>query len=377
LAAQQNPSAPDEAGMIDAAMPSLLSRYIARRLLSSILFAYAVIFTLLFLVDFVDLLQESGSGSRASILDLILIGLQRTPLMAEEIFPFTVLFAAIAAFVSLSRKLELVVARATGVSIWQMLAPALLTAGLLGMGVTAIYNPASTWLKERAGDRRAELFMNWKDNAGTKWIRQQGFDDSSILRASESADHGRTLTGVTAFVFDKAGALKERIDASRAQFREGFWEMRGARVTRHGSPPESLDIFRLNSNLTEEQVAETIAAPETISFWDLPRVIAQWQASGIRTDKFQLQYQTLIARPLLYVSMVLIAAAVSLGFTRLGGVPRAILGGVIAGFVLYVGSEMAGDLGAAGFITPVVAAWSPSIVGVLLSVTVLLYQEDG
>jgi lipopolysaccharide export system permease protein len=363
--------------MIDATMPPLLSRYIARRLLSAILLAYLVIFTLLFLVDFIDLLSDSGSGSKVSVFDIIFLSLQRTPLMAEEIFPFTVLFASIAAFVSLSRKLELVVARATGVSVWQMLAPAVLTAALLGMAVTAVYNPASTWLKERAGDSRAELFSTWKDRSGPKWIRQQGFDDSSIIRASESANRGHTLTGVTAFVFDRTGALKERIDAARAEFRDGFWEMGGARVTRHGAPPESLDIYRLNTNLTAEQVAETIAAPETISFWHLPRVIAQWQASGIRTDKFQLQYQTLIARPLLYVSMVLIAAAVSLGFTRLGGVPRAILGGVIAGFVLYVGGEMAGNLGAAGFITPLIAAWSPPIVGVLLSVTVLLYQEDG
>ncbi|BCJ90855.1 LPS export ABC transporter permease LptG [Terrihabitans soli] len=361
----------------DATMPPILSRYIARRLITSILFTYAVIFTLLFLVDFIDLLQEAGVGSKVSVFDIVLLSLQRTPLMTEEIFPFTVLFASIAAFVTLSRKLELVVARATGVSIWQMLAPALLTAALLGMAVTAIYNPASTWLKENAGNRRAELYSDWKDSGGPKWIRQQGFDDSSIIRASESANRGHTLTGVTAFIFDRNGSLKERVDATHAEFREGFWEMRGARVTRYGSPPESLDIYRLNTNLTSEQVAETIAAPETISFWQLPAVIAQWQQSGIRTDKFQLQYQTLIARPLLYVSMVLIAAAVSLGFTRLGGVPRAILGGVIAGFVLYVGSEMAGDLGAAGFITPLIAAWSPPIVGVLLSVTVLLYQEDG
>src|SRR5262245_27573823 len=287
--------------MIDANMPPLLSRYIARRLLGSILFTYAIIFTLLFLVDFIDLLQDAGVGSKVSIVDLVLLGLQRTPLMAEEIFPFTILFASIAAFVTLSRKLELVVARATGVSVWQMLAPALLTAAVLGMAVTAGYNPVSTWLKERAGEQRAELFSNWKDSAGgPKWIRQQGFDDSSIIRASESAARGQTLTGVTAFIFDRNGSLKERVDAGRAELREGFWEMRGARVTRYGAPPESLDIYRLNTNLTPEQVAETIAAPETISFWQLPGVIAQWQQSGIRTDKFQLQYQTLIARPLLY-----------------------------------------------------------------------------
>ncbi len=363
--------------MIGAAMPSLLSRYIARRLLMSILVAYLVIFTLLFLIDFVDLLQDVGTSSKASIFDIVFLGLLRAPHSAEEIFPFIVLFAAIAAFITLSRKLELVVARATGVSIWQMLTPAVVTAAVLGLSVTAAYNPASTWLKDRASDRRSELFSEWKDSSGPKWIRQQGFDDSSVIRASESADRGHTLMGVTAFVFDRAGALKERVDASRAEFRSGFWEMRGARVTRYGAAPESLDIYRLNTNLTAEQVTETIASGDGISFWQLPGAIAQWQKSGIRTDKFRLRYQTLIARPLLYVSMVLIAATVSLGFTRLGGVQRAILGGVIAGFVLYVGSEMAGDLGAAGFITPLVAAWSPPIVGVLLSVTVLLYQEDG
>ena len=80
---------------MNATMPPLLSRYIARRLLASIVFTYVVIFTLLFLVEFIDLLQDAGVGSRVSIIDLVSIGLQCTPLIAEEIFPFTVLFASI------------------------------------------------------------------------------------------------------------------------------------------------------------------------------------------------------------------------------------------------------------------------------------------
>ena len=150
-----------------------------------------------------------------------------------------------------------------------------------------------------------------------------------------------------------------------------------ARVLRPGMAPESHPVYRLSTNLTPDQVAETVTSPETISFWELPRIISQWEASGIDTRKFRLQYQSLIARPALFATMVLIAVAVSLGLTRLGGVSRAILGGVIAGFVLYVGGEMAGDLGAAGVITPTVAAWAPPIFGVLMSVTVLLYREDG
>ena len=50
----------------------------------------------------------------------------RTPTVAEQALPFAVLFGSMIAFLNLSRKLELVVARAAGVSVWQILAPPLI-----------------------------------------------------------------------------------------------------------------------------------------------------------------------------------------------------------------------------------------------------------
>ncbi len=52
-------------------------------------------------------------------------------------------------------------------------------------------------------------------------------------------------------------------------------------------------------------------------------------------------------------------------------------GGVIAGFVLYVGTKLVGDLGGAGLLSAAVAAWSPAIVGSMFGILVLLHQEDG
>jgi lipopolysaccharide export system permease protein len=54
-----------------------------------------------------------------------------------------------------------------------------------------------------------------------------------------------------------------------------------------------------------------------------------------------------------------------------------VLGGVAAGFMLYVATELMGDLGAAGLVSPMVAAWFPVLVGSLLGTLALLYQEDG
>ena len=57
-------------------------------------------------------------------------------MLAEQIFPFAVLFGSMAALLQLSRKLELVVARAAGVSAWQFLQPGVLVAAAVGAVVS-------------------------------------------------------------------------------------------------------------------------------------------------------------------------------------------------------------------------------------------------
>ena len=49
----------------------------------------------------------------------------------------------------------------------------------------------------------------------------------------------------------------------------------------------------------------------------------------------------------------------------------------LATFVLYVAVKFVGDLGGAGLLSPLVAAWSPAVVASLLGAFALLHQEDG
>jgi lipopolysaccharide export system permease protein len=53
------------------------------------------------------------------------------------------------------------------------------------------------------------------------------------------------------------------------------------------------------------------------------------------------------------------------------------LGGVGAGFVLYVATKLVSDLGGAGVLSTPVAAWSPAIVANMLGALTLLNREDG
>ncbi|MFO4987265.1 LptF/LptG family permease, partial [Salmonella enterica subsp. enterica serovar 1,4,[5],12:i:-] len=84
---------------------------------------------------------RAGDSPTATTPSIIQLALYRAPSVAEQIFPFAVLFGGMFALLNLSRKLELVVARSVGISAWQFLQPAALVAGLIGLVSIGIYNP--------------------------------------------------------------------------------------------------------------------------------------------------------------------------------------------------------------------------------------------
>jgi lipopolysaccharide export system permease protein len=356
-----------------------LGRYIGLRFLRTILAVFAGFFALIYLVDFVELLRRSSDVEGANAGTVAFLSLLRTPAVAEQVLPFTVLFGAMVALLNLSRKLELVVARAAGVSAWQFLAPPLLVALLVGAFSVFVYNPLSAAMKQRADRIETKFFGKSGASAGDAgmWIRQRGGKGQSILRAERSADQGVTLGGVTAFVYDSEGRFVERVSAASAQLEKGAWRLEQARVLTPTQEPREVAVYSLPTNLHPDQVMQAFLPADAVSFWSLKDVAERTRAAGLDATSYELRRQVLLARPLFLFAMVMVAASFSLRFFRMGGVAKNVLGGVLTGFVLYVATKLVADLGGAGLVSAPVAAWSPAIGGALFGALALLSQEDG
>lgn len=89
------------------------------------------------------------------------------------------------------------------------------------------------------------------------------------------------------------------------------------------------------------------------------------------------QFNSLLSQPLLLVAMTLIAATVSLKFSRFNQSRSVILGGILSGFMLYVITVLVKAFGSSGVVPPFVATWIPVVVALALGATILLHQEDG
>jgi len=356
-----------------------LGRYLSLRFAKTILAVFGTVFTLVYTLDFVELMRRAGDAEGATPALMAQLAVFRTPAVAEQVLPFAILFGSMAALLQLSRKLELVVARAAGISAWQFLQPGIFVATLVGIASVTLYNPLSAQLKQRASQLESSIFSRGTKGGSGKdlWIRQKSLDGQAIIRAEGAVENTTKISRVAAFTFNDAGVFAERIEAREAVLRDGYWELKDARVLSMNEQPQAYETYILASNLEPSQVRQSFTPPDSVPFWSLDETIAQTERAGLDATRYRLQYDVLLARPLLFVAMVFVAASVSLRFFRFGGVSRMVLGGVTAGFVLYVGTQLMEDLGASGLVVPTVAAWFPAVVGSLLGTLALLYQEDG
>ncbi|RIK88720.1 MAG: LPS export ABC transporter permease LptG [Hyphomicrobiales bacterium] len=357
-----------------------LGRYFFMRYVALTFWFFTGAAAIVFIVSFTEISGQIGAAIEDSTAMALTIAALQTPMIMQQAVPFIGLVSGIVTLVALNRKYELVVARAAGISAWQFLMPICLGAFAFGLATLFALNPVASLGFERAQALEVEARSNGGAPASqpsAPWIKQRTDEGETIIGAQSTLNQGLTLVGATFLRIGEDGRIAERLDAERAHLRDGYWELLRVKRVRGGAQADSLDTARIATNLVPEYVLERLVRPEMIPIYDLPRKIAAANSFGVRANAFATHFHSLVALPALLVTMALIAATVSMRFARMGQSATIILGGVLAGFLLYVVSVLVKAFGSAGFVPPVVAAWFPVLVAGFFGVTFLLYKEDG
>jgi lipopolysaccharide export system permease protein len=333
------------------------------------------------MIDMIELLRMSRRATDLSVATLLWIAALRLPAFTEILLSFAVLIGSIGALLTLNRKSELAVMRAGGMSVWQFLRPGLIVSLALGIVAVTLYNPLAAAARSEAERLVAEAFgkeASLLATAGeTSWFRQDGADGQSVMTARATADQGLSLAGVIVFQFDREGRFVERIDADRASLNDGFWDLTRALVSRPAREPEMFERYAVSTYLSRERIADALGSEIAISFWQLPPLIEVAEKTGLSAAKYKMQYALLLSRPMLLITMVILAATVSLKSFRSGGIQTMVLTGMVGGIGFFLLTEVSRQIGMAGLVSPWTAVWVPISLAMSLALTVLLHQEDG
>ncbi len=365
-------------------LTSILGRYITKQLVLNFLAVLLMISGIIFLFDTIEQLRRSSSRPDVDFLFVLKMASSKLPRTFEMVFPFVMMIAAMLTFWKVSRTNEFVVIRSAGVSIWGFLTPVLAAIFVIGMINITIINPISSYLYEvyETMDLR---FKSKNPNAvlfSTKglWIREASEDGNVLVLEAKSVqqeDEMLLLRNVSLLEMTRNSYLLKRFEAYAAELHKNMIDMKDVKVFETGKPMEKMNNFVYKTNLTVDRIRENFIDPEAISFWDLPDTIEFYEKSGFSVVRHKMRYLSLWASPFLLMAMVLIAAVFALkANVRRGGVMFLVVGGIATGFLVYFLSQIIYALGINTYIPVLIAVWTPILIIVMISVSVLLHLEE-
>lgn len=356
------------------------SWYLGRQYLLWFACTLLLLIAIISLFDFVELLRRT-SRSEATLGVVATMSLLKLPHMAEKATPFAALFGAMYAFWRLNRYNEVVVARSAGVSVWQFLFPVLLVAVGIGAFKIMLFNPVATAALLRYEQLEAKFIRGKSSLVAVAeeglWLRQMTDDGHYVLHAREVSTTHMLLRDVMVLLMQGTDTFVGRIDAPAATLEPGHWTLHDARLNSPDAPPRPLLSHRIDTDITAENIQDSFAPPQTVSFWALPAFIRVLERAGFSALRHRLHWYAQTADPALLCAMVLLAATFSLRPIRRGGTAVRMVGGIVTGFLLYFLSDVVSALGVSARIPVALAAWSPATISCLLGTAILFHLEDG
>ncbi|RZJ05449.1 MAG: LPS export ABC transporter permease LptG [Brevundimonas sp.] len=359
-----------------------IERYVLIQQARALAIALGVIAALIMLIDFVEISRGVGSDvdlSGARILGLMLL---KSPQVIVQLLPFVFLFGTLAAFVGLNRRSELIAMRAAGVSAWRFVLPAAgaaLMFGVLTVGALGPLAASADGLFQRERSRLSGSATPGGEEA--IWIREGDDTRQMVIRGARQDRANARLLGVSFFIYTTDGTgirtFSERIDAASATLAAGRWRLVDAVGAQIGQRAVRYATLDLPSSLADDEAFERFARPQSTSFWSLPAQITRVEDAGFSSTAYRLRLQQLLATPLMFAAMSILAAAFSLRLMRLGDLARMSVAAVVLGFGFFFVNQAASAFGSAEVIPPWLAAWLPPLLTALAAFTLLFYTEDG
>ena len=358
-----------------------LGLYLGRQTLLGIGTVFLVLAGLLITVDMVELGRRAVRDDDAEFSLVVRMALLHLPYLAQRALPYAVLVGGLLSLARLSRTNEIAVVGAAGVSTPQLLFPAVAVAFALGTFSVAMLSPLASatlaryyeldneYLRERAA--RPVTLRNGL------WLRQADDTGSAIVHAAAIDPDRATLRDVLVVRFGEEDRFVERIDAAAADMRDGHWLLRDVLVSGPGHRSGRIAAWRLDTDLTIERLQNSFAAPETLSFWEIPEFVDRLERIGFSALRHRLYWHSMAASPFFYAGMILIAALFSMRAVPRGRTGRTLALGAACGFGFYVFSDVATAYGLNGQLPYALAAWAPAAFAVLLGSGLLLHLRRG
>ncbi len=348
---------------------------------SFIVRTFAVLAALVIVLQFLDALSESGrilahpGNGQAEVWHYISL---RVPEIIARFLPYSVLMGAIITYWGLNQNSEVIAMKASGLSAHQVLAPMIIAAiGIAGLSFA---------FNDRVVSRATATLNKWQKveyapiplDRGVRinvWTRAG--DDVINVQQVRGRGDAVTLTNVTFYDRDKSGVLSATISAPNGKREGKAWRIWPARKFDVASGVQTdLGSILVGEGVGPDQFTLATVDADGMSFAQLWSAIGDLKAAGRPTKAYEGDLWHKLSGPLSAVLMPLLGAVAAFGIARSGKLfIRAVIG-MALGFTYFVVDNFALAMGNLGAYPPMLAAWAPFVLFLLIGEAVLIRTEE-
>lgn len=341
---------------------SLLTRYVASRVLIAILSVWLVVVGLEFLFA---LLDELGSLTEQYTWDKVLVYLLlRLPKQLYMFLPVAILVGVLIGLGSLASTSEINVMRAAGLSLWRLIAMAALPViGLLMIALLAtetVMMPVAKAAETYRWEARTGRTSATVNTARDLWLRQ----DQDFYRINLARDDGE-LRGITRYRLNEDWSLAERITAERASYlpQAQTWSLERVRaLALQPDQVEETHFSRLQMDLPlqPELIALQAYHREDLTLGRLWHYAQYLESRGQPAGFYWLEFWKKLLLPVVVLSVMVLGASFTFGPLRSVPAGTRVFHGILIGLSVKFAQDLLGPSAVLWGFTPALAVLLPA-----------------
>ncbi len=352
-------------------MISIIHRYIAKSILTTTFFVIAVVVGLAFVMGLLSELKDIGTGDYG-FMQALLHACLRLPYSIYQFFPMLVLVGGVVGLGMLSANRELIVMRASGISILHIM-KAVTSAALIliicAILIGELIAPHANFLAEKRKDS-AENSGQAVATATGVWIHE----GNNILHVDKviGLEH---LEGVTRYEFNAEHQLLTAYYAQYMDYTQGQWQLRNMVKTTFAqdqTQSQQTPLGTWNLALNPNLLSVGLIAPEQMTLPGLSKYSEHLLKNKLQASSFQFEFWKRVFQPLTILVMILLAIPFVFGSPRSVTMGWRILFGVMVGFTFYILNSLLGQFSIVFQVSPMAAALLPTVLFALIGYILLL-----
>ena len=339
---------------------TILSRYIAKNIITSTLLVLLVLLGLYTFMDFIAELDDLGKGNY-QLLEIFSYIALTMPKRIYELLPVAALLGSVIGLGTMASQSELVAMRAAGVSIKAINKSVLIVAAIL-MLVAVLMGEVFRPIAEQSA--RALQSVAQTGTVGTRseygfWTRD-GNHFNHIDRINEDG----SFSNVAIYEFDDAFRLRILTKAKTAVYLDDSWVLSDvvqSTIDEAGVQVRSVSHARWKSQLNPGMVNIVVVPPEFLPVWDLLEYVHYLKQNYQAVGQYELAFWSKIMMPLSAAVMVLLAVPFVFGPLRSSPIGGRILVGTLIGIGFHLFNQSFQHMGLVFGLMPWLAASFPTM----------------